>query len=76
MKNSIIVFLFLLTSFSFAQEVDSTFVVIDSTIVDSAEVTFDKNSIQNASAIVAFYERLYQLEQTKIGKLNVVHIGD
>ena len=47
MKNSIIVFLFLLTSFSFAQEVDSTFVVIDSTIVDSVEVTFDKNSIQS-----------------------------
>ena len=59
MKNSIIVFLFLLTSFSFAQEVDSTFVEIDSTIVDSVEVTFDKNSIHNASAIVAFYERLY-----------------
>lgn len=76
MKNSIIVFLFLLTSLSFAQEVDSTFVVIDSTIVDSVEVTFDKNSIQNASAIVAFYERLYQLEQTKTGKLNVVHVGD
>lgn len=76
MRNSILVFLFLITSFSFAQEVDSTFVVIDSTIVDSVEVTFDKNSIQNTSAIVAFYERLYQLEQTKTGKLNVVHIGD
>lgn len=76
MKNSIIVFLFLLTSFSFAQEVDSTFVVIDSTIVDSAEVTFDKNDIQNTSALVAFYERLYQLEQTKQGNLNIVHIGD
>ncbi|WP_396137901.1 GDSL-type esterase/lipase family protein [Flavobacterium sp.] len=76
MKNSILGLLFLLTSCVFAQEVDSTFVVIDSTIVDSIEVTFDKNDIQNASALVAFYERLYQLEQTKQGNLNIVHIGD
>lgn len=76
MKNSILGLLFLLTSSVFAQEVDSTFVVIDSTIVDSVEVTFDKNDIQNTSALVAFYERLYQLEQTKQGNLNIVHIGD
>jgi len=76
MKNSILGLLFLLTSCVFAQEVDSTFVVIDSTIVDSVEVTFDKNDIQNTSALVAFYERLYQLEQTKQGNLNIIHIGD
>jgi LysM repeat protein len=76
MKNSILGLLFFLTSSVFAQEVDSTFVVIDSTIVDSVEVTFDKNDIQNTSALVAFYERLYQLEQTKQGNLNIVHIGD
>ena len=76
MKNSILVLLFLLTSCVFAQEVDSTFVVIDSTIVDSVEVTFDKNDIQNTTALVAFYERLYQLEQTKQGNLNIIHIGD
>jgi LysM repeat protein len=76
MKNSILGLLFLLTSCVFSQEVDSTFVVIDSTIVDSVEVTFDKNDIQNTSALVAFYERLYQLEQTKQGNLNIVHIGD
>lgn len=76
MKNSILGLLFLLTSCVFSQELDSTFVVIDSTIVDSVEVTFDKNDIQNTSALVAFYERLYQLEQTKQGNLNIVHIGD
>jgi LysM repeat protein len=76
MKNSILVLFFLLTSCVFAQEVDSTFVVIDSTIVDTIDVTFDKNDIQNTSALVAFYERLYQLEQTKQGNLNIVHIGD
>lgn len=76
MKNKIILFLLGLTSFGFAQEVDTTFVVIDSTIVDTVEVTFDKNDIQNTSAITAFYERLYQLEQSKEGKINIVHIGD
>jgi LysM repeat protein len=76
MKNSILGLLFLLTSCVFAQEVDSTFVVIDSTLVDTIDVTFDKNDIQNTSALVAFYERLYQLEQTKQGNLNIVHIGD
>lgn len=76
MKNSILGLLFLLTSSVFAQEVDSTFVVIDSTIVDTIDVTFDKNDIQNTSALVAFYERLYQLEQTKQGNLNIIHIGD
>src|SRR5574343_93070 len=76
MKNKIILFLLGLTSFGFAQEVDTTFVAIDSTIVDTVEVTFDKNDIQNTSAIAAFYERLYQLEQSKEGKINVVHIGD
>ena len=43
MKNKIILFLLGLTSFGFAQEVDTTFVAIDSTIVDTVEVTFDKN---------------------------------
>jgi LysM repeat protein len=76
MKNSILGLLFFLTSSVFAQEVDSTFVVIDSTIVDSVEVKFYKNDIQNTSALVAFYERLYQLEQTKQGNLNIIHIGD
>lgn len=76
MKNSLRFIILLLTSFGFAQEVDTTLVVIDSTVIDSVELKFDKNSLQNTSALVAFYERLYQLEQTKSGKLNVVHIGD
>lgn len=76
MKHNFIFLLFFLTSFGFAQEVDSTLVVIDSTVVDSVELKFDKNSLQNTRALVALYERLYQLEQTKSGKVNVVHIGD
>jgi hypothetical protein len=37
----------------------------------------DLNKIQNDSAAFSFlYEKLYQLEQTKKGRVNVVHIGD
>ncbi|HET6227694.1 MAG TPA: GDSL-type esterase/lipase family protein [Bacteroidia bacterium] len=36
-----------------------------------------ENKIQNDSAALAlFYEKLYQLKETKSGRVNVVHIGD
>ncbi|MEY2739156.1 MAG: hypothetical protein RL259_1065, partial [Bacteroidota bacterium] len=54
MKNSLLFIILVLTSFGFAQEVDSTLVVIDSTVVDSVELTFEKNNLQNTSALVAF----------------------
>jgi LysM repeat protein/lysophospholipase L1-like esterase len=76
MKNRLLFIIVFFTSFGFAQEVDSTLVVIDSTVIDSVDLKFDNNSLQNTSAIVAFYERLYQLEQSKSGTVNVVHIGD
>lgn len=37
----------------------------------------DLNKIQNDStALIAVYEKLYQLEKTKSGRVNVAHIGD
>jgi LysM repeat protein/lysophospholipase L1-like esterase len=76
MKNNFLFLIVFMTSFVFSQEVDSTLVVIDSTVIDSVVLKFDNNNLQNTSALVAFYERLYQLEQTKSGKVHVVHIGD
>jgi lysophospholipase L1-like esterase len=36
-----------------------------------------QNKIQNDSAALSFfYEKLYQLKETKTGRVNVVHIGD
>ena len=81
MKSKILLLLFGLSFIGFAQENDSLLVPIDSLafddpVVDSIEVVFFGNDIQNVSAVVAFYEKLYQLEQTKQGKINIVHIGD
>lgn len=37
----------------------------------------DLNKIQNDSTVFSFlYDKLYQLEQTKQGRVNIVHIGD
>lgn len=37
----------------------------------------DLNKIQNDSSSLAFlYEKLYQLEKTKTGRVNIAHIGD
>ena len=47
MKNRLLFILLVLSSFGFAQEVDSTLVVIDSTVVDSVELTFEKNNLKN-----------------------------
>ena len=70
-----------LSLFSYAQENDSLLVPIDSVafdvpVVDSIEVIFSGNDVQNATAIRTFFKKLYQLEQTKQGKINIVHIGD
>lgn len=81
MKSKILLLLFGFSFFGFAQENDSLLVPIDSVafdvpVVDSVEVIFSGNDVQNVSAVTAFYEKLYQLEQTKQGKINIVHIGD
>ena len=81
MKSKILMLLLGLSLFSYAQENDSLLVPIDSVafdvpVVDSIEVIFSGNDVQNATAIRTFFEKLYQLEQTKQGKINIVHIGD
>ena len=65
--------------FGFSQ--DTLLVPIDSVevevpVIDSIEVTFTGNDIHNPTALIAFYEKIYQLEQSKSGKINIVHIGD
>lgn len=64
---------------------DSIRVVIDSVAIhpDSIETPLDisnfepyHNVIQNDKALKQIFEKLYQLEQTKQGKVRIVHIGD
>ena len=65
--------------FGFSQDtllVPMDSVYVDIPVVDSIEVTFSGNDIHNPNALLAFYEKMYQLEQSKSGKINIVHIGD
>ena len=80
MKNKFGLLLFWVSFFGFATQ-DTLLVPVDSTdldipIIDSIEVTFLGNDIENPNALLSFYEKLYLLEQSKLGKINIVHIGD
>lgn len=79
MKIRFLLFLLGFSIFGFAQ--DSLLVPVDSVdieveVVDSVEVTFSSNDFHNVNALLPFYEKIYQLEQSKSGKINIVHIGD
>ena len=40
-------------------------------------ISLDKNKIENdSSSLKSFYEKLIQLEQKKINRVNIAHIGD
>ena len=81
MKIKVGLILFGFSFFGFAQETDSLAVAVDSLyfdepVIDSIEVTFSGNAIGNSTALFGFYQKLYQLEKIKKGKINIVHIGD
>jgi hypothetical protein len=67
-------FIFLLFTLSFhasAQTIDS------SAYKMYKFIRTDLNKIENDSSALAFvYEKLYQLEKTKQGRVNIVHMGD
>ena len=72
-------FLLGISFFGFSQDtllVPMDSVYVDIPVVDSIEVTFTGNDIHNPNALLTFYEKMYQLEQSKSGKINIVHIGD
>ena len=76
MKSKILLLLFGLSFFGFAQENDSLLVPIDSVafdvpVVDSIDVIFSGNDVQNVSAVSAFYEKLYQLHSSLTSFYNV-----
>ena len=81
MQNKLIVFLFLLLCFTATAQTDTTEVVIDSVFtdmvdIDTTEIVVGNNIITNTSAMKLFFQKLYQLEQEKKGRVNIVHIGD
>lgn len=79
MKNRLLMLLLGISFFGFSQDtllVPMDSVYADIPVVDSIEVTFTGNDIHNPNALLTFYEKMYQLEQSKSGKINIVHIGD
>jgi len=79
MKSKLIVLFLGISIFGFSQ--DTLLVPIDSVYVansevDSLEIVFTANDFHNAMALLSFYEKVYQLEQMKSKKINIVHIGD
>lgn len=79
MKNRLLMLLLGISFFGFSQDtllVPMDSVYVDIPVVDSIEVTFIGNDIHNPNALLTFYEKMYQLEQSKSGKINIVHIGD
>lgn len=81
MQNKLVAFLFLLLCFTATAQTDTTEVVIDSVFtdmvdIDTTEIVVGNNIITNTSAMKLFFQKLYQLEQEKKGRVNIVHIGD
>ncbi len=77
MKNDILIFLLCFVGFSVvAQETDEIYVESDSLTVDTTAAAAPKNVVMNSAAIDGFFRKLEFLEQTKSGKVNIVHIGD
>lgn len=73
MKNLKIVWCscFLLLSISLSAQTDSLYVEIDTT-----QVVVALNMISNNQALQPFYQKLSDLQSSKKGKINIVHLGD
>lgn len=69
-----LLFLFFIFNFQFpvfSQTIDST------AYTQYKFINRDLNKIENDSvSLGSFYEKLYQLEKTKKGRINIIHIGD
>ena len=76
-KVFLIVSFLLLFSKSQAQEIDSSYVEIDSVSMDSIAVLETEIALINPDALLCFYEKLAELKSSELRhKINIVHIGD
>lgn len=69
---------FLLFSYAIkAQEVDSSFVEIDSVSVDSLSTIDGPLALINPNALIRFYKKVEQLKlRDSVRKINIIHVGD
>ncbi|MDV6169900.1 SGNH/GDSL hydrolase family protein [Flavobacterium sp. DG1-102-2] len=80
-RNKLFTFLCLLLCFAASAQTDSTYIQVDSIFadmvdIDTTEIVGGNNIITNTSAMKVFFQKLYQLEVEKKGRVNIVHIGD
>lgn len=55
---------------------DSLSLEVDSLDVDLVDEVIPENNLYNVKVLKPFFEKLKQLQTTKTGKINIVHIGD
>ncbi len=68
--------LFLILGFTMkAQVQDSISLEVDSVAIKKT-IVIPENTVQNSNGITNFLTKLSELQKTKIGKINIVHIGD
>ncbi|MEO4006242.1 GDSL-type esterase/lipase family protein [Flavobacterium sp. CAU 1735] len=57
-------------------QVDSLETVVDTLEIEEQPVVYGDNKIANTAALQKFFEKLYTLEVTGKGKVNILHVGD
>lgn len=70
-KVYLVLSLLLFTFSSYAQDIDSLLVA-----TDSVDMAIPENGILNPNAMSTFLNKLVNLQKTKTGKINIIHIGD
>ncbi len=72
-----IIALFVLMCCPLHAQTDTTRVVTDTVavVMDTTEVV-GQHVVTNTSALKLFFEKLYEVDKEKAGKINIVHIGD
>lgn len=81
MLNKLLLLFCILLSFTASAQTDSTEVMIDSVFVDmvdidTTQIVVGNHVITNTIALKPLFEKMLKLEQSKHGKINIVHIGD
>jgi lysophospholipase L1-like esterase/LysM repeat protein len=75
-KKYLFLVLFLILGFTMkAQVLDSISFEVDSLAINKT-IIIPENTVQNSNGITNFLTKLSELQKTKTGKINIIHIGD
>lgn len=81
MLNKLLILFCMLLGLTASAQTDNTEVMIDSVFVDmvdidTTQIVVGNHLITNSIALKPLFEKMLKLEQSKQGKINIVHIGD